>query len=84
MKLSFSPVSSDPGWGNGLGAGPQMGSVPRVFFPMRHGCRIHLYNDAYQAGLCWHIPLSWLSCLDVSSWRLARAHSLSDTVSHVG
>ena len=52
MRLCFSPVSSDPGWGNGLGTGPQMGSVPRIFFPMRHGCRIHLYNDAYQVRCC--------------------------------
>ena len=50
--MTFSPVSQDPGWGNGLGAGPDMGSVPHTYFQMRHGCRMHLYNDAYQVRGC--------------------------------
>ena len=50
VTMTFSPVSQDPGWGNGLGTGPDMGSVPHTYFQMRHGCRMHLYNDAYQVS----------------------------------
>ena len=61
VTMTFSPVSQDPGWGNGLGTGPDMGSVPHTYYQMRHGCRMHLYNDAYQVS-------SWsLSC---SVWGL--------------
>ena len=61
VTMTFSPVSQDPGWGNGLGTGPDMGSLPQTYFQMRHGCRMHLYNDAYQVrGLrpgcsAWHL-----------------------------
>ena len=53
VTMTYTPVASDPGWGNGLGTGPDMGALPQTYFPMRHGCRMHLYNDAYQVRVCW-------------------------------
>ena len=52
MRVEYFPVESDPGWGNGLGTGDLMGAVPRVYFPLRHGCRLTLYNDAHQVLYC--------------------------------
>ena len=53
----YKPVSQDPSWGAGvLGSGRGMedqvqdGEVPHVYFPMRNGCRVTMYNDAHQVS----------------------------------
>ena len=61
VRIEYSPVESDAGWGNGLGTGDMMGAVPHVYFPLRHGCRLTLYNDAHQ--VCTACRLSNPGCI---------------------
>lgn len=57
ISVMYKPVSQDPSWGAGvLGSGKGMedevqdGEVPHVYFPMRNGCRVTMYNDAHQVS----------------------------------
>ena len=53
----YKPIREDPSWDTGLlGSGRGMedevqdGEVPHVYFPMRNGCRVTMYNDAHQVS----------------------------------
>ena len=60
------------------------GAVPHVYFPMRKGCRVTMYNDAHQVSPLLHCLLMWsgLSCpisyegLVSSAYLLLHAHKL--------
>ena len=48
-------------WGSGVlgsskGKEPEVpdGAVPHVYFPMRKGCRVTMYNDAHQVSIALH------------------------------
>lgn len=65
----YKPVSQDPSWGAGvLGSGKGMedqvqdGEVPHVYFPMRNGCRVTMYNDAHQVSAKSHPKYVIFAC----------------------
>lgn len=68
VSVQYKPISKDPMWGSGVlgsskGKEPEVpdGAVPHVYFPMRKGCRVTMYNDAHQVSL---------SCMQHSVWSL--------------
>ena len=57
VSIQYKPVTQDPMWGSGvLGSSRDKeddvpdGAVPHVYFPMRMGCRVTMYNDAHQVS----------------------------------
>ena len=59
VVVQYKPVTQDPMWGSGVlgsskGKEDNMpdGAVPHVYFPMREGCRVTMYNDAHQVCHC--------------------------------
>ena len=55
LTIQYKPISQDPLWNSGvLGSSRGKeddvpdGAVPHVYFPMRKGCRVTMYNDAHQ------------------------------------
>ncbi|KAL3162479.1 hypothetical protein ABBQ32_010140 [Trebouxia sp. C0010 RCD-2024] len=55
ISVEYKPISQDPLWNSGvLGSsrGKEArvpdGGVPHVYFPLRKGCRVTMYNDAHQ------------------------------------
>ena len=55
LTIQYKPISQDPLWNSGvLGSNRGKednvpdGAVPHVYFPMRKGCRVTMYNDAHQ------------------------------------
>ncbi|KAK9865095.1 hypothetical protein WJX84_006038 [Apatococcus fuscideae] len=46
IRIQYEAVEADPNWNRGVaGCGPS-GAVPGVYFPLRKGCRLTMYNDA--------------------------------------
>ena len=57
MTVQYKPISQDPLWNSGvLGSSRGKedpvpdGAVPHVYFPLRKGCRVTMYNDAHQVS----------------------------------
>lgn len=57
ISVQYKPITKDPMWGSGVlgsskGKEPEVpdGAVPHVYFPMRKGCRVTMYNDAHQVS----------------------------------
>lgn len=49
--LQFKPVNEDPSYGQGLKGELSKGgdgAIKDVYFPLRKGCKVRLYNDAHQ------------------------------------
>lgn len=57
VTVQYKPISQDPLWNSGvLGSSRGKedpvpdGAVPHVYFPLRKGCRVTMYNDAHQVS----------------------------------
>ena len=55
LTIQYKPISEDPLWNSGvLGSSRGKedkvpdGAVPHVYFPLRKGCKVTMYNDAHQ------------------------------------
>lgn len=55
VSVQYKPIFQDPLWNSGVlgssrGKEDQVpdGAVPHVYFPLRKGCRVTMYNDAHQ------------------------------------
>ena len=55
VSVQYKPITQDPLWncgvlGSSRGKEDKVpdGAVPHVYFPMRKGCRVTMYNDAHQ------------------------------------
>ena len=55
VSVQYKPITQDPLWncgvlGSSSGKEDQVpdGAVPHVYFPLRKGCRVTMYNDAHQ------------------------------------
>lgn len=55
VSVQYKPITQDPLWDSGVlgssrGKEDQVpdGAVPHVYFPLRKGCRVTMYNDAHQ------------------------------------
>ena len=46
MRLQLTPVEQLPMYCQGLGPGGRFGAVAQTYFPLRHGCRVTLYQNA--------------------------------------
>ena len=47
LTLEFISIDKDPNWNQGVKGSGNNGAVPDVYFPMRKGCHVTLYNDAH-------------------------------------
>lgn len=55
VSVQYKAITQDPLWNSGvLGSSRGKedpvpdGAVPHVYFPLRKGCRVTMYNDAHQ------------------------------------
>lgn len=55
VSVQYKAITQDPLWNSGVlgssrGKEDQVpdGAVPHVYFPLRKGCRVTMYNDAHQ------------------------------------
>lgn len=85
LTIQYKPISQDPLWNSGvLGSSRGKednvpdGAVPHVYFPMRKGCRVTMYNDAHQEaghnsqvrlpnGVHWEPESCWDNIYDAIS-----------------
>ena len=51
LTLEFISIDKDPNWNQGVKGSGNNGAVPDVYFPMRKGCHVTLYNDAHVVSL---------------------------------
>ena len=51
LSLQFISIDKDPNWNQGVKGSGTSGAVPDVYFPMRKGCHVTLYNDAHVVSL---------------------------------
>eukprot|EP00891_Asterochloris_glomerata_P005063 jgi/Astpho2/5063/fgenesh1_pm.00071_%23_10_t len=51
ITLEFISIDKDPNWNQGVKGSGNNGGVPDVYFPMRKGCHVTLYNDAHVVSL---------------------------------
>ncbi|PIA47017.1 hypothetical protein AQUCO_01400020v1 [Aquilegia coerulea] len=47
VSLQFRPVTENPLYKDGVGAGPDYSGVPNTYFPLRKGGNVTLYQDAH-------------------------------------
>ena len=74
VSVQYKPISQDPLWNSGvLGSSRGKeddvpdGAVPHVYFPMRKGCRVTMYNDAHQVLMPPNPSAASLDCDDLQS-----------------
>ena len=51
LTVEFIGIDKDPNWNQGVKGSGNNGAVPDVYFPMRKGCHVTLYNDAHVVSL---------------------------------
>uniref|UniRef100_A0A0D9XG78 Phospholipase D n=1 Tax=Leersia perrieri TaxID=77586 RepID=A0A0D9XG78_9ORYZ len=47
LRFRFNPISSNPLYQHGIPGDPEQKGIGDSYFPLRHGCRVKLYQDAH-------------------------------------
>ncbi len=62
ITLEFISIDKDPNWNQGVKGSGNNGGVPDVYFPMRKGCHVTLYNDAHVVSLLPSLSVTPQQC----------------------